>query len=927
LTPKGTISDQGPTKLDVSGLMNSDLSPDQSRHSGTRPALKAPLAALAASFALGIVWAHSTRATVGVAWFLAGAGCILLVGLILLRSGWQRTAVWFALAALLPTGVAAARLYARRFPRNHVSHLASLGVDLGDPVRLEGRVISTPYRTGYGMQFDLEAQRIESRASIFSVTGKIRLRVQGTEEFDAPTGAQPLALHYGDTIRTLVRLRQPHIYQNPGSFDFRRWMEDIEDIYWIGTVKNSRLMEKVGQAGGFNLGSGLERVRQRLLCGIDDLYPPWSAQGRYGAVLKAVLWGDRTSLDSDTIEGFRKTGLYHLLVIAGLHVGLLTLLLGFLLRWFPWNTATKSVMVLGFLAAYSLLVQQRAPTLRATLMIALYLVARILDRDHSALNSIGGVALILLYVRPTWLFESGFQLSFAAALLIVGLAVPLLERTTEPYRRALDRLDDVPLDDRLPPRLAQARLDLRALVQALGRHAGFLDRHPAFARSVVVLPLKVLLWAASLLMFSAVLQLGLLLPMVRTFHRVTFAGVGLNALATPVMTLLLALALPINLLSVVSPALAVWPAKLLSMVMAVLFGLTHLPGLTTWLSYRVPEPPGWVAWGFCGTFIMAAWALRRAPRAVGVSLAVAAVFVALVALHPFPPRLPHGTLELTALDCGQGDALWLVFPDQTTMLVDARGSRTRGAREGGFQGRRWDPGEDIVSPYLWSRGIKTIDVVVLTHAHEDHLGGLGAILDNFHVGEFWHAPTPETPEYVALLEKLAKQHIPVRTLYTGDTLARGNTSTRVLWPPRQRPLLRSPSNDDSLVMRIGTDGVNFLLPGDAGRDVERQLLAAGVPLASQVLKVAHHGSRSSSSSEFIARVAPRVAVISTEAGGAGNLPNPATLEVLHNAGARVFETAIDGATTVQCTGRSLVVNSYGATESALATGAAREGVP
>jgi competence protein ComEC len=471
--------------------MHSDPSPDQSRRARTRPAFKAPLAALAASFALGIAWAHSARATVGVAWFLAGAGCFLLIGLILLRSGWRRTAVWFALAALLPTSVAAARLYVRRFPWNHVAHLESLGVDLSDPVRLEGRVISTPYRTGYGMQFDLEAQRIESRARIFAVTGKIRLRVQGTEEFDAPTGAQPLALQYGDTIRALVRLRQPHIYQNPGSFDFRRWMEDIEDIYWIGTVKNPRLMEKVGQVEGFSLGSGLERVRQRLLRGIDDVYPPWSAQGRYGAVLKAVLWGERTSLDSDTIEGFRKTGLYHLLVIAGLHVGLLTLLLGFLLRWFPWNTATKSVVVLGFLAAYSLLVQQRAPTLRATLMIALYLIARILDRDHSALNSIGGVALILLYVRPTWLFESGFQLSFAAALLIVGLAVPLLERTTEPYRRALDRLDDVPLDDHLSPRLAQTRLDLRALVEVLGRCAAFLNRHPALARSLVLLCYKI----------------------------------------------------------------------------------------------------------------------------------------------------------------------------------------------------------------------------------------------------------------------------------------------------------------------------------------------------------------------------------------------------------------------------------------------------
>ncbi len=309
---------------------------------------------------------------------------------------------------------------------------------------------------------------------VYPVTGKIRLRVQGSEDRDASDGSGPLEIQFGDEIQTLVRLRRPHIYQNPGSFDFRRWMEDIEDIYWVGTVKNPRLVEKVGHPAGFHFAEFAERARQRLLRGIDDLYPPWSAQGRYGAVLKAVLWGDRTALDSTTIDDFRKTGLYHLLVIAGLHVGLLTLLVEFLLRGLGCRRVTRSFIVLGFLVVYAFLVEQRAPTLRATLMIALYLVARILDRGHSPLNAIGGVALILLYLRPAWLFESGFQLSFAAALLIVGVAVPVLERTTEPYRRALRRLDDVLLDDHFSPRIAQARLDLRALIYALRRRVGFL---------------------------------------------------------------------------------------------------------------------------------------------------------------------------------------------------------------------------------------------------------------------------------------------------------------------------------------------------------------------------------------------------------------------------------------------------------------------
>jgi len=863
------------------------------------------LAALAASFSLGILWVHIGRAVPDVPWLLAGAGSLLLIGLILLRAGWQRSSVWFALAALVAIGGVRSRLWERRFPLNHVCHLESLDIDLREAVRLEGRVVSTPYRTAYGRQFDLDVQQIDGGTRAYAIAGKVRISLQDAEGFAASADAGSLDLHYGDEIRSLVRLRKPHVYQNPGNFDFRRWMENIEDIYWIGTIKNPRLIEKIGRESRFSLGAGIERARQRLLRGIDDLYPPWSAEGRYGAVLKAVLWGDRTSLDSDTIEDFRKTGLYHLLVIAGLHVGLLTLLLGFLLRPLRWSAATKALIVLAFLLGYSLLVQQRASTLRATLMIGLYLVARVIDRDHSPLNAIGGVALVLLYVRPPWLFDSGFQLSFAAALLIVGVAAPILARTTEPYRQALNRLDDVLLDDHCTPRLAQVRLGLRALVGTLRRRVGSLDRHPGMARALIVGPFRLLVWIANIVIFSATLQLGLLLPMVEIFHRVTFAGIGLNALAIPVMTVLLALALPINLLSMVAPAIAIWPAKLLSLVMTALFGLTHIPGHGTWLSYRVPEPPAWVAWGFCGAFILAAWGLRFAWRAADAALVAAAVFVVLVALHPFAPDLPLGTLELTVLDCAQGDALFVVLPDRTTLLVDAGGSRTRSSREGNSQVRRWDPGEEIVSPYLWSRGIKKIDVVILTHVREGNAAGIGTIIDNFRVGEFWHAPGNETPNYAELLRKVASRGIPVRTLYAGDTILRGHASLHVLWPTRGAG---DPGSDDSLVMRVSMPGTSFMLSEDAGRNAQKHLLVSGESLGSDVLQIAQHGPRSSSGLDLIARVAPRVAILAS--GGFGNPSNPETQVATQNIGTAILRTDADGATTVVWKDRELAIRSY-----------------
>ena len=869
---------------------------------------------------MGIFLVHSQRQPLSqvigqISWLLAFAGVCLLSGLLVLRSGWPKISALLALIGFVAAGSASSLLFAARFPPHHVRYLANSGIDLTGPIRLGGVLVSTPLRTPYGLQFDVDARKVEIDRPNLGITtraveGKVRLRLNASNDPAAWANIDLLHLQYGDRIRALASLRRPRIYRNPGSFDFRWWMESFEDVYWEGTIRNPLLVEKLPTAARPSAVRLLEATRQRLIHAIDAMYPPWSSNMRDGAVLKAILLGERASLDSDTIEGFRRSGLYHLLVIAGLHIGLLVLIVDFLLRLLPLGATRRSVLLLIFLAAYSVLVEQRTATLRATLMILAYLVARLLYRERVLLNAIGFAALVLLLVRPAWLLESGFQLSFSAVLLIAALVVPVLMRTTEPYRRALWNLEDLGPDIHFSPRQAQFRLDVRGLIAALKSHVGLMDRHPAVARHTVTAPLRVILWIGNILLFSAILQTGLLLPMAETFHRVTIAGIGLNALAIPVMVALLLAALPTVLLAALSPSWALWPSKALALVLKCLFALTQVPSLASWLSFRVPDPPTWVALGFTLSAITAAVALGRRSRVACISLLSVALFAGLISLHPFGPRLPSGVLEITALDCGSGRADFVVLPDRTTMLIGTCGSKSGSAFAGASQSQRWDPGEEIISPYLWSRGIQKVDILAVSDAREDSRG-LATIVRNFGVAEIWRGANSFTAFNSALMEVVRRRRITIRDVAAGDIVARATTSIVILGPARTNGMLSAsnPRGDDPLVIRIADQDKSALLSADSNTKLESELTDSPFPLQSQLL-VTRQGAKTLSSIYFLGRVLPRVVLLSGDE--SRGQPSDGMPDQLRSIGARIYRTNLGGAVTVLMQGGSIAVHTYGA---------------
>ncbi|MGH9406243.1 MAG: ComEC/Rec2 family competence protein [Terriglobia bacterium] len=860
--------------------------------------MKSPVLLLALAFALGILVAESTGGNFA-ALLAAGAACLVLAFLSVRRNRLFVAGV-LVLAGFAFAGAAALRLFQNRFPADHISRLGSWGLRLDRPLLVQGIIATNPLAMPYGVQFDLSVSQISDGVKTRAASGKIRLRVLSGE--NSPLPAEALDLHYGETIRARARLKPPQDDQNPGGFDYRRWIESIQDIYWQGVVDGAAGVQKIPGPKSPLLRRTIEGVRERLTAGIDRLYPPWSLEGRDGAVLKAILLGDRSSLDTGTIEGFRKSGLYHLLVVAGLHVGLLVLLAEGLLRLLRLRETRRVALLLAFLCVYAALVEQRAPTLRASLMIGAYLLARLLDRDQPALNAIGIAALVLLFRRPAWLFDSGFQLSFAAALLIAGLAGPALERLTEPYRRALRALDDPARDIAFAPRAAQFRLDARDTAALLGGIFPALGERRALKG--VSAALRVSIWLADLIVFSAVLQLGLLLPMTEIFHRVTLAGIGLNALAVPLMTILLAIAAPVAVLGAFSTALAAFPAKLLAVIMKALFALTELPRLPHWLSFRVPAPPLWVAAAFAIALILAAYGFRFHRATLRASGFGAAVFGILIALHPFRPRVPAGVFEATQLDCGGGEGLFVVLPGRTTVLIGAGGGRRRWFAGGDpLRSRRWDPGENVVSPYLWSRGIKSIDVFLVPDVAGDHLNGVASILRNFRVKQFWHGDLPPGADSAAIARLVESYGVAVRHLERGAAIRLGESEVEVLWNAPATSAARRRTGTPMLVRITNADG-SILLAADLNRTDQAQLLRSTARLSSTVLAAADVRP------ELISRVDPAVVLDASQ-----RLSRTAALTVRDHARPdplrpRLFRVADAGATTVSMAGGVIAVRSY-----------------
>ncbi len=342
-----------------------------------------------------------------------------------------------------------------------------------------------------------------------------------------------------------------------------------------------------------------------------------------------------------------------------------------------------------------------------------------------------------------------------------------------------------------------------------------------------------------------------------------------------------------------SPHIAWLPAAATAGLLHAVLAIVRTSSAWRMSELRLPGPDLAAIVASLALLALAVW-LVRIRRSFAIPAAVVALLIAtLCALAPHAIARRANTLEVTAIDVGQGDSIFVVSPDGHTMLVDAGGPTGGASRQSNF-----DIGEDVVSPYLWSRQVHRLDIVALTHAHSDHMGGMPAILRNFRPRQLWIGQNPPIPAYQQLLREAASLGIEVRSFSAGDTVRFGDATVHVLAPASNYQPGKSAGNDDSLVLHVGYGGHSALLEGDAEAPSEAAMLSLpSNDLSSDLLKVGHHGSKTSTIPPFLARVAPHLAVISVGTYNSYHHPRWDTLDKLENEGARTWRTDLLGIST------------------------------
>ena len=673
------------------------------------------------------------------------------------------------------------------------------------------------------------------------------------------------SLRVGDRLRVLCRLYPPRGFQNPGGFSYERHLA-FERIHTIGFLSEKKRLVKLGEGFKNPVTLQVERWRDHIRDFLNQKANP-PASG----IFKALVLGEQSDIPEQIKEYFILTGTAHLLAISGDQFGIVALLSFSLLIWilkrseFLLLTIDIKKWAAGLtipcIVLYAFIAGGGISVIRAAIMVITFFLSILFDRERNLLHTLALAAFLILIFSPPSLFDVSFQLSFLAVLSILYLV----------------------------PRIFQEfnKEGISLLLKTSWKKNVF---------KYVTLPLLV----------TGVAILGTAPFVALHFNRFSPVGFFTNLFIIPwVGFLIVPLSLAASIFSFFFTPFAALLIFVNEFITAILLRVLAFLASIPYASFFISTPTVFEIVLFYLLLFLVVH-LRKGKKIQYLFAGLCIVFVLDLTFWNLKDSFQKD-LRLTFIDVGHGDSILVEFPKGKKMLVDG----------GGLHEDRFDVGKNVIAPFLWKKKIRRIDTLVLTHPDPDHLKGLNFIASQFSIGQFWESGfQTESEPYLQLKKILREKKIKTQSLNEGTPpqVIHGveiSVLNPPVWNATQRAVQNlSDLNNSSLVIKLRFKNVSALLAGDIGKEAEGRMLRKDYLLRSDVLKIPHHGSSSSSSSAFLERVKPKYAILSVGERNIGKLPHPEVLKRYEQLGTSLFRTDRHGAISVVTDGEHIEIRPF-----------------
>ena len=762
-----------------------------------------------------------------------------------------RMASWTAFSFFFLLGIFSIQLYLRpEHSPSHISRFTGL-----ERISLEGIIERPPESSRGRTQLCIRSEKVILSNCHLPTDGLLLVFLKEEDP----------SLRVGDRLRLSLRLYPPRGFRNPGGFSYERHLA-LDRIHTIGFLSEKKGWVKLGEGFKNPVTLRVERWRDRIRDFLNrEASPPASG------IFKALVLGEQGNIPEEIKESFIITGTAHLLAISGDQFGIVAALSFSLLIWilkrFEFLLLSVSIrkwaagLTIPCIVLYTFIAGGGISVIRAAIMVITFLISILLNRERNLLHTLALAAFLILIFSPPSLFDVSFQLSFLAVLSILYLV----------------------------PRILQAfkREGISALLKTSWKK-------------------KITNYILLSLLVTGVAIVGTTPFVALHFNRFAPIGFFTNLFIVPwVGFFIVPLSLAASIFSFFFTPLAAFLININSFLTLLLLRVLGFFASLPLASLFVSTPTFLEIILFYSLLFLSVHVKER--RLAGyLFLGICVVSALDLAFWSLKDSFQKD-LRLSFIDVGHGDSILIEFPQGKRMLIDG----------GGLYDDRFDTGKNVVAPFLWSRKIQRIDTLVLTHPDPDHFRGLNFIASHFSIGQFWdNGFQTESDAYLQLRKILVEKKIKTLSL-AEETPPQSINGAEIsfLNPPvwnaaQKRTRNFRDVNNSSLVIKLRFKNVSVFLAGDIGKEAEERMLRRDYSLRSDILKIPHHGSSSSSSPLFLERVKPTYAILSVGERNIGRLPHPEVLKRYQQLGATLYRTDEQGAITVVTNGESIQIKTF-----------------